>query len=276
VDTLGFVLSACGLSLFMFGVSTISEELISPKLAATCLVIGVIIVYAYLRRARNEEKPLLDFRFFKLKTYRAGVGGGSIYRIGFGAIPLLLPLLFQLGFGLSPFRSGLLTCSAALGSLTIRTLTKKLLRLLGFRRLLGFNALFSAATIAALGLFTAGTPHWFVFVILLIGGGFRIMQFTALNTICYAEVPEQDVSQATTLFATIQQLSIGVGVTVGAFCLQASNYLQRHPKIVTADFWPAFVAVGVFSAISAYSAFSLPPDAGAEMAGRAAAASAGS
>ena len=276
VDGLGFVLSACGLSLFMFGVSTISEDLISRKLAVGCLLLGVVTVYAYIRRARHEEKPLLDLRFFKLKTYMVGVGGGCIYRIAFGAIPLLLPLMFQLGFGLSPFQSGLLTCSAALGSLCIRTVTKVLLRWVGFRNMLSYNAVLSSVTIAALGLFTAHTSHVLIFIILLVGGGFRVMQFTALNTICYAEVPEKDVSQATSLFATMQQLALGMGVTVGALFLQASNFLQHHPRIVTADFWPAFLAVGVFSAISAFSAFSLSPEDGAEMAGRAASGAAAS
>jgi len=268
LDVVGFVLSALGLSLFMFGMSTISDQMIPRKWAAICIVMGAVIVYAYLRRSRTEAKPLLDFSYFKLKTYMVGVGGGSIYRIGFGAIPFLLPLMLQLGFGLSPFRSGVLTCASAIGSLFIRTITKKLLQIFGFRRLLGYNALLASITIAALGLFTPRTSHTVIFVVLLVGGGFRVMQFTALNTICYAEVPERDVSQATSLFATIQQLSMGMGVTVGAFCLQASNFFQHHTQIVAADFAPAFLAVGLFCAVSAYSAFSLSPAADAEMAGR--------
>jgi hypothetical protein len=108
--------------------------------------------------------------------------------------------------------------------------------------------------------------------VLLIGGGFRALQFTALNAITYAEVPDQAVSPATSLFATVQQLSLGIGVTLGAFCLQLSNLVQGHTRIVAADFWPAFLAMGLFSAASAYSAFRLSPDAGDEMAGRAASA----
>ena len=269
LDTIGFLLSAFGLSLFMFGISTISEQMISVKLASGFIAVGIATTYAYLRRARREEKPLLDFRLFNLRTFRAGVGGGSIYRIGMGALPFLLPLMLQLGFGLSPFQSGLLTCASAVGALFIRTLTKQLLRLLGFRTLLGLNALLSSITIAAIGLFTARTSHTLIFLVLLVGGGFRVMQFNVLNTIAYAEVPDRDVSQATSIFATVQQLSLGIGVTLGAFFLQASNFLQHHSQIVADDFWPAFLAVGLFSAASAYSAFALPSDAGAEMAGRA-------
>jgi EmrB/QacA subfamily drug resistance transporter len=268
VDAVGFLLSAAGLSLFMFGANMIGEAETSKKLAVALFAAGVATFYAYLRRSRHEEKPLLDFRLFRLKTYRVGVGGGFIYRIGLGAIPLLLPLMLQLGFGLTPFQSGLLTCSSALGTLFIRTITKQLLRLLGFRDLLGYNALFSSITIAALGLFTVHTPHWLVFIVLLVGGGFRVMQFTALNTICYAEVLQPDISAATSLFATMQQLAMGLGVTVGALFLEASSFFQHHAHIVAADFWPAFLAMGLFTAISAISAFSLSPNDGAEMAGR--------
>jgi len=95
------------------------------------------------------------------------------------------------------------------------------------------------------------------------------MQFTMLNSIAYAEVEPQGVSQATSLFSTMQQLSIGMGVTLGAFALEGSNWVQGHRTIVAADFWPACIAVAIFALISAYSAFTLPADAGADMAGRA-------
>jgi EmrB/QacA subfamily drug resistance transporter len=270
VDGLGFVLSASGLSLFMFGLSTITEQLVPREIALASIAVGAVVIYAYFHRAKREGKPLLDFKFFSYKSFLAGVGGGSLFRIGIGSIALLLPLMLQVGFGLSPFRSGLLTCASAIGSLFIRSTTKLFLRRWGFRTVLGFNALLSSATVAALGLFTARTPHALIFVVLLIGGGIRALQFTALNAITYAEVPDQAVSPATSLFATVQQLSLGMGVTIGAFCLQLSNFLQGHTGIVAADFWPAFLAVGLFSAASAYSAFRLSPDAGAEMAGRAA------
>ena len=268
VDITGFLLSAAGLSLFMFGLSTINDDVLPRVFAVAALLLGAVIIYAYVRRARHEAMPLLDFRFFRLKTFNVGVAGGMLFRFGFGATMLLVPLLLQLGFGLSPFRSGSLTCATALGSLFLRTVTKMLLRQFGFRYMLGFNALLSAATIAGLGFFTAATPHTIIFVVLLVGGGFRVMQFTMLNTIAYAEVEVHDVSQATSLFSTTQQLSIGMGVTLGAFCLEASSWIQGHRHIVAADFWPAFLVVAVFAIASAHSAFSLSPDAGAEMAGR--------
>jgi hypothetical protein len=268
LDTSGFVLSAIGLSVLMFGLSAITEDVVPRMLAAACILFGAAITYIYFRLARRKAKPLLEFNLFKVPTFWVGVGGGSLYRIGIGAISLLLPLMLQLGFGLTPLQSGMLTCASAMGALFMKSAIKLFLRLFGFRRVLVVNAVFASATVAGIGLFSASTAHWLIFSVLLLGGCVRTLQFTALNAITYAEIPDHRVSAATSLFATVQQLSLGVGVTVGAFALQASNFLQGHPKIVAGDFWPAFLVLGLVAASSVYSASTLSPNAGAEMAGR--------
>jgi hypothetical protein len=252
----------------MFGLSAITENVVPRLLAAACIAFGGIVSYIYFRLARRKQRPLLEFDLFKVPTFWAGVGGGSLFRIGVGAIALLLPLMLQLGFGLNPMQSGMLTCASAVGALFIKSLIKLLLRLFGFRRLLLVNSVFASATIVVVGLFTANTAHWLIFTVLLTTGCFRSLQFTALNAITYAEIPDHRVSAATSLFATVQQLSLGVGVTMGAFALQASNYIQGHAKIVAADFWPAFLVLGLIAMTSAYSASKLSPDAGEDMAGR--------
>jgi len=268
LDASGFVMSAIGLSVLMFGLSAITEDVVPKIMAAVCIGFGGIVTYFYFRMARHKARPLLEFDLFKIPTFWAGVGGGSLFRVGVGAIALLLPLMLQLGFGLNPMQSGMLTCASAIGAMFIKSLIKFLLRLYGFRKVLMVNGVFASATIACIGLFTARTPHWVIFTVLIITGCFRSLQFTGLNAITYAEIPDHRVSAATSMFATVQQLSLGVGVTMGAFALQASNYLQGHAKIVAADFWPAFLALGLFAMSSAYSASALSPSAGAEMAGR--------
>jgi len=268
LDMIGFLTSATGLSLLMFGLSTITERLLPREFAVGSIVLGAAITYAYFRLARRTEMPLLDLGLFKIKTFLVGVGGGCLFRVGIGSIALLLPLLLQLGFGMSPLQSGLLTCASAVGALFIKGAIRMFLRIYGFRSVLAYNALLSALSVAVMALFTARTPHLIIFVVLLLGGCVRSLQFTSLNAITYADIPDPLVSQATSMYATVQQLSLGMGVTVGAFALQASSFLQRHGTIVASDFWPALLIMGVITALSAYSAFTLSSDAGAEMAGR--------
>ena len=268
LDVVGFVLSAFGLSLSIFGLTTIQDRLVSTEFSLGCMVAGAACMTVYLLHARHKQQPLLELGLLKIKTYWVGVGGGSLFRIGIGGISLLLPLMFQLGFGMNPLQSGLLTCASAIGAMFMKSVVKMVLRMFGFRTVLISNAILASGTIAAFGLFTAQTPRLLVFVILLIGGCFRSLQFTAINSIAFADIADDAVSKATSLFATIQQLSIGVGVTVGAFALQTSSFLQRHNTIVAADFWPAFLALGLLAASSAWSAVGMPKTAGATMAGR--------
>jgi len=268
LDVVGFVLSAGGLSLLMFGLTTINESVVPRTISLGCIIIGAVATAGYLRHARTRKAPLLDLNLFKINTFSVGVGGGSLFRIGIGSISFLLPLLFQVGFGLNPLQSGLLTCASALGAMFMKTAIKMVLRAFGFRLVILVNAFFASATIAAFGLFTEHTAHSVIFVVLLIGGCFRSLQFTALNALAYADIPDHEVSQATSLWAMVQQLSLGMGVTTGAFCLSAANFLQGHTHIVAGDFAPTFVALGVIAATSAYSAYTLAPGAGAELAGR--------
>jgi EmrB/QacA subfamily drug resistance transporter len=268
LDLRGFVLSALGLLMAMFGLTTITDRLMPLSVSFGCMGVGVIAILGYFVHARHTAQPLLELRILKLRTFWVGVGGGSLFRIGIGSLALLLPLLMQLGFGLNPLRSGLITCALAIGSVFMKPLAKPVLRLFGFRPVMVYNPVICAVAIALFGLFRATTPHWLIFVVLLIAGLFNSLQFTALNAIAYAEVPDVDVSQATSIFAMVQQLSLGSGVVVGAFALQASSFLQRHGRIVASDFWPAFLVLGLIVSSSAISSLKLPADAGAEMAGR--------
>jgi hypothetical protein len=268
LDGFGFALSAGGLSLLSFGLTTINEWIIPRTLSVGCVVIGCVATYAYFRHARGQSRPLLDLRFFKISTFAAGVGGGSMFRMGIGAINFLLPLMFQVGFGLSALQSGLLTCASAIGAMFMKTTIKLLLRLYGFRTVLLANIGFAAATIAGFGWFTARTSHHLIFVVLLLGGCLRSLQFTALNALAYADIADQDVSQATSLWAVAQQLSLGMGVTVGAFVLQAATFLHGRAQIGVSDFKPTFVTLGLIALTSAYYVYIMPRNAGAELAGR--------
>src|SRR5262249_57678205 len=105
-------------------------------------------------------------------TVRGGVCGGALFRIGNGAMPFVLPLMLQLGFGLSPLGSGLLTFVSAVGSLFMKTMSAWILRKWGFRMVLTVNAVVGGLTFAACGLFSASTPHAIIFGVLLVRGCF--------------------------------------------------------------------------------------------------------
>jgi hypothetical protein len=192
---------------------------------------------------------------------------GSVFRAGLGATPFLLPLLFQLGFGLNPLQSGLLTCFSAVGAMFVKTITVFILRRFGFRSVLSINGIAASIVVAAFGLFSAGTPHFVIAAVLLLSGCLRSLQFTALNAITFADIAPQTMSQAASVSSMAQRLSQSVGIAGGAYMLQLSSVVQGHATIVAADFWPAFVGIGLISVVAPLLHRRLPPEAGIEVSG---------
>jgi EmrB/QacA subfamily drug resistance transporter len=267
-DLYGLVLAGIGLAGIAFGLSVAGLNLLPWTIVASLVVIGAIAMTLYVLHARRTGSPVLDFSLLRLPTLRASIIGGFMFRLGIGALPFLLPLLMQVGFGLSPFQSGLVTFSSAVGAMGMKTLAARLIRTFGFRNLMTVNAVVSSFLLAACALFTVTTPLALIMIILVVGGFFRSLQFTAINTVAYAEIEPGQMSRATTLVSVNQQLAVSAGVAVGAFSVESTMTL-RHLHDLSADvFAPAFVVVSVISAASAWFFWQMPDDAGHEISGR--------
>ncbi len=159
--------------------------------------------------------PIVRLDLMQRPTFRVAVIGGSLFRIGTGAIPFLLPLMLQVGFGLDALHSGLITFAAAAGAMFVKTLAPKILRRTGFRTLMVWNAVLASAFLAVNGFYTAQTSHWIMVALLFVGGCSRSIQFTCVNAIAYADLESREMSAATSFASVCQQLSLSLGVTLG-------------------------------------------------------------
>lgn len=267
LDLHGLVLSGVGLSGVVFGFAVTGQHLVPYWMAGGITAIGVIALVFYVRHARHTPHAVLDLSLLRIPTFRAAVVGGSLFRIGVGAIPFALPLMLQLTFGLSPFASGMLTFASSAGALVMKTTAKPILRRFGFWRVLVFNALLSSAFIAANALFTPQTPHVAIVAVLLMGGFFRSLEFTAINAIAYADVSQPEMSRATSFVSVAQQVALSVGVALVGMVLETMRSIRGETVLELSDFTPAFVVVAAVSALSVFSFLRLPPDAGAEVSG---------
>ena len=267
-DLYGLVLAGIGLAGIAFGLSVAGLNLLPWTIVAALVAIGTISMTLYVMHARRTGSPVLDFSMLHLATLRASIVGGFMFRLGIGALPFLLPLLMQVGFGLSPFQSGLVTFSSAVGAMGMKTLAARLIRTFGFRNLMTVNAVVSSFFLAACALFTVTTPLPLIMIILVVGGFFRSLQFTAINTVAYAEVEPSQMSRATTLVSVNQQLAISAGVAVGAFSVESTMAWRHLPDLNADVFAPAFVVVSVISAVSSWFFWQMPDDAGHEISGR--------
>ncbi len=267
-DLYGLILAGVGLAGIAFGLSVAGLNLLPWPIVAGLIGVGSISMTLYVFHARRTASPVLDFSLMRLSTLRAAIIGGFLFRLGIGALPFLLPLLMQVGFGLSPFQSGLVTFGSAVGAMGMKTLATRILRTFGFRNVMTVNAIVSSVFLAVCAFFTISTPLTLILTILIVGGFFRSLQFTAINTVAFAEVETPQMSRATTLTSVNQQLSISAGVAVGAFSVESTMHLRGMTELSAADFAPAFLIVSLISATSAWFFWQMPDDAGNEISGR--------
>jgi EmrB/QacA subfamily drug resistance transporter len=267
-DAIGMVLSAIAVAGLTFGLSVAGLDIVPWPVVAAMVAAGLIALGLYLAYARRAPAPILDFGLLKLPTFRASLTGGFLFRIGVGAMPFLLPLLLQVGFKLTPFQSGLITFTSTMGALIVKGAAPWVLKRFGFRTVLIANAILGGLSIVACAGFSVATSFMVMVAVLMIGGFFRSLQFTAVNALAYAEVPASRMSRATALAAVGQQVSLATGVAVGALTVEMAVRFHGQATIAATDFPAGFILVGLVAASAALIFMRLPRDAGAEMADR--------
>lgn len=266
-DAIGLLFSAACLVCLMFGFETIGRGVVPQTLTLAMLAGGGVAGLFYWLHARRHAAPLLDFSLLRLQSFAVSIWAGSLFRIGVGALPFLLPMMLQIGFGRSAVQSGLITFASAAGALVMKPVAQRALRKFGFRDTLVGNAIVSAVM---LGLCATFSPYWpatAIFAVLLTGGFFRSLQFTGYNTLAYADVPRPRMSAATSLYSTVQQLSLTIGVTIGAAALQVAMTLSGHSEPGPTDFRLAFVVIAIMAACAAPMSLLMPRNTGEDMTG---------
>jgi EmrB/QacA subfamily drug resistance transporter len=264
-DLRGFLLIGPGLSLFLTGVTLMGLGLVSRETVIAIMFAGAGLLAAYGWHAFHSAEPIIDLRLLSIPTYRAGVAGGFLFRTGLGAGPFLLPLLFQSGFGMTAFQSGMMTFATGVGAMFMKTQVAVILRRYGFRRVLIANAVVSSLFAALPSLFTIEMSTLLITGLFLLGGLSRSLQFTSINTLAYADVPPERLSRATSFAAVCQELSGSVGVTIAALGLEAVQRTVGGDAIAAGHFPPVFILIAVVSASSILLFMQLSKNAGASL-----------
>jgi hypothetical protein len=209
--------------------------------------------------------PAVNLTLFRDRAFRVGTLAGGLCRIGLNGTPFLLPLMLQVGFGVSPLTSGLLTFVSSLSALAVRPVLQPLLRTLGFARVLIGSALAGSAVTAGFALLGPGTPHAIVVAYILLFGLARSTQFMASNTLSYSDLPADKLSGATSVGGVLQQLSVSFGVSIAAMLLGFLAGPQHH---LTPDrFHEAFLALSLIPLLGIPGFLALRPEDGAHVSG---------
>lgn len=264
-DFPGFVLLAFGLTALLGSLELVGKSMLPTPALWAMAGFGALAALVYHLRSRNKAEPLIDLSILRFPTFRASIIGGMPLRIAIGASPFLLPLMLQLGFGLSALTSGALTMATALGSLATRAGMTQAIRTIGFRSLLIGATCLTCVCYVSYGTFRPSTPHVQIFITLLLGGLVNSMVMVALQTLGFSQIPKPRMSHAATLNSMVQQLSLSLGVTLGAslVTLVAWTHGGSAQQPSAEDFYPAFGVVGAITLLSLFFFIRLTKDEGA-------------
>ena len=270
LDWLGFILSAVAASGTMFGLSVVSLPALPPAIGIAATVLGLLAGVLYVRHARRHPAPLLDFGLFRDSAFRAAAIGGTLFRISVGAVPFLMPLMLQVGFGLTPFESGLVTFTGAIGAITTKFIAKRVLTLAGFRTTLIVASLCGTALTFVNGLFTPATPFALIAFVLLLAGFARSFFFTSVNALSFADISDRDAGKATAMSAVLQQMSLALGVAVAGLILEIETTLTGS-ALELRDFQIAFMIISALTLTAVVPFLAMARNAGASVSGHRAA-----
>ena len=268
LDVKGFLLTACGLAGLVYGFNNLGHDALPPLLVAAMLVGGAICIAFYIPYARRTPYAILDLSLLRIPSFRAVSYGGLFSRFSIGAVPFLMALLLQLGFGLSAFAAGSLTFIGAVGAITMKSAAPPIIRRFGFRTVLIGNSFIVAVMSSGNGFIRPGTPHILIMLWLLFGGFFRSLQFTALNTLGYAEISTAQMSRASSMATMFQQVAQSMGVAVAAIVVHYTLLWHGNRPLDATSLMPAFLLIGALSLGGLYFFVPLATDVGAEVSGQ--------
>ena len=216
LDVVGLVLFGSGIALLSYVLEVFGEHTLGLREILGLLALSISLLGAYGLHASQIEHPLLTLRLFCIRTFRASVSGSFFTRLGIAGIPFLLPLLYQVGLGFSPVQSGLLMMPQAISAMSLRITMPKVIARLGYRRVLILNTLAIGLLTIFFATIDVGTPVWLIVLQAFCFGYFSVLQYTAMNTLVYADVSGPDASGASSIASTMQQMSISFGVATAS------------------------------------------------------------
>lgn len=264
-DLAGFIATAIAMVSLVYAMELLGAQHPEGVLTIALLALGVGTFAFSLRHFRRADYPMIRLDALQVPTFRVTMYGGSLFRASISAVPFLLPLMFQVGFGMNAFQAGSLVLAVFVGNLTIKPATTPLIRWLGFKKLLLINGALNVLALLACALLTPSTPVWLILLILYLGGVFRSIQFTGISTLAFADVPSAQMSYANTLFSTATQLAVGLGISLGAIGIRIGANVSEWLGINAVpgiSFRLAFVAIALICLIGMVDTLRLAKDAG--------------
>ncbi len=268
-DATGFLFTASALAALIYGLSLVAQGKADLLAGAGFVGLGLACGFAAVRHARRHPSPMLDLAPAAVYTFAfSTITAGLASRVAISMTPLLLPLMFQIGFGATAFEAGIMLLVYMVGNLAMKSVTTPLLHRFGFRDVIRVNGVLCVASLVACALLSPGVSLPVVYGVLLVAGMTRSMNFTAMNTLAFADISGPLRAGATTLSAMTQQAAGALGVAAAAVALGLFQTIRAGAALTLGDFQNAFFVAAALMAVAVLWSLRLPADAGAELSRR--------
>jgi EmrB/QacA subfamily drug resistance transporter len=251
-DIVGLILFSAGIALLSYVLEVFGEHTLSGREILGLLVISAALLAGYGLHATHSAHPLLRLQLFRVRTFRAAVLGSFVTRLGIGGIPFLFPLLYQVGLGFTPIQSGLLMMPQAFAAMSLKLTMPRILARFGYRGVLISNTVMLGALMLLFATIGAATPAWLIVAQLFAFGFFTSLQYTSMNTLVYADVPEGQTASASTIASTAQQMSLSFGVASASLVTAVfiPDRFRTTPIEMIHGIHQAFLVLGALTVIS--------------------------
>jgi EmrB/QacA subfamily drug resistance transporter len=267
LDILGLILFGSGIALLSYVLEVFGEHSLGTLEILSLFAMSITLIAGYVLHAMQIARPILRLSLLRVRTFRISISGNMISRLGMGGMPFLLPLLYQVGLGYSPLQSGLLIVPQSVAAMWLKTKVEWILNRFGYRHVLLSNTILIGFLMALFATIHQGTPAWLILLQSAFYGFFSSLQYTCMNTLVYSDIEDDDMSNASTIVSTVQQLALSFGVAtaslVTAFFLPSTSNSGSREMIH--GMHQAFWVLGLFTALSALVFHGLKADDGANM-----------
>lgn len=263
-DYLGFIFSGLALATLIYGLE-LSQHLEQNYLIVFALIfVSGLSAYFTYHHLRHCAHPLVDLKLLNIPTFAISIHAGLFFRSALSAVPFLMPLIFQLEFGMDPFSAGLMVLSIFIGNLAMKAATSPILHRFGFKPVMLINGILSIFSIIACALISPAMPIPIIFAVLFLNGVFRSMQFTSINTLGFADLSSEQISSASAITSASMQLSNTLGVALASLGLViAHSFVSSQSATLTLkDFHLTLIFIALISLAGLVCLLKLPANAG--------------
>jgi len=264
-DTVGFILFSGGLAALTFSLSDLSESTANKTTTFFIMAIAILMLISYFLHSNKQRHPIINTDLLRIRTFQISIMGNLFARLSFGGVPFLLPLLLQVGLGYSAQIAGLLLVPIALGILLVKSISLRILRLFGYKRLLLINTILVGFILWAFRMINIDSSFYMIASLTFLFGFLISLQYSGMNSLAYAEVPADDLSAATSIVSTIQQLSQSFGVAACALLLRYYSPDSHAYNLTPECFHQVFFALACLTFLSTFIFVRLKPNDGHQM-----------